>query len=130
MLGKMVETSISSFVDSISIYRSRVFKTWVLKSKTESLRLDFVLGDLKKNRGKMIWRGMIWRGSMIWSEERRDDLKRHNLVFRFAVEERRRRTKNARKKKWNSSLKNSISTNRDLKTQFLSGNSSFRHSRC
>ena len=148
----MLETSISSFIDSISIYRSRVLETRVPKSKTdlnfeiwrkteeerfearsEETKRWFEEEDLKKNRGRTIW-GTIWRNEeTIWRG--RSDLKRHDLVFKSTIKEQRRRTKNEErsdtpKKKWNSSLKNSISTNRDLKTRFLSWNSSFRHSIC
>ena len=60
-------------------HRSRVLKTQFCTWRTL---------DLKKNRGRTIWRG--WRGT-IWSEEeeRRDDLKRHNLS---KEEERRARS--------------------------------------
>ena len=36
-LERMLETSISSLIESISIYRSRVLETRVPKSKTESI---------------------------------------------------------------------------------------------
>ena len=141
----MLETSILSFIDSISIYRSRVLETRVPKSKTdlnfeiwrkteeerfearsEETKRWFEEEDLKKNRGRTIW-GTIWRNEeTIWRG--RSDLKRHDLVFKSTIKEQRRRTKNeersdtpknVRKKKWNSSFKNSISTNRDLKTRFF-----------
>ena len=175
----MLETSISSFIDSISIYRSRVLETRVPKNKTD-LNLEIwrkteeeqfeAQSEETKRRFEeedLIWRGTIWSLDLlskneerrktylnleIWrkteeerfearSEETKRRFEEEDLIWRGTIwssnlpskneeEERSNTLKNMRKKKWNSSLKNSISTNRDLKTRFLSWNSSFRHSIC
>ena len=63
----MLETSILSFIDSISIYRSRVLETRVPKNKTdlnleiwrktEEEQFEEARSDLQNK--EMIWRGTI-----------------------------------------------------------------------
>ena len=167
----MLETSISSLTDSISIYRSRVLQTRVPKSKTD-LNLEIwrkteeeqfeARSEETKRRFEeedLIWRGTIWSSDLlskneerrktdlnleIWrkTEEERFEARSKEIKRRFEEEDliwrgtiwssdlpsKNEERSDTPKKKWNSSLKNSISTNRDLKTQFLSWNSSFKHS--
>ena len=146
----MLETSISNFIDSISIYRSRVLDTRVPKSTwgseerqrkndSEKQRKNDLRHDLKKQRdnlkrkiwfekarsGLQIYRRRIKknRGRMIWGTIWRNK----ETIWRGTIWSSDLPSKNEGR---SDTLKNARSTNRDSKTQFLSWNSSFRHSRC
>ena len=113
----MMETSILSFIDPILIYRSRVLETRVPISKTSIFYLEIwrkteeerFEARSEETKRRFEEEDLIWRGT-IWSS----DLPSKNEEWSDSL-------KNARKKKWNSCLKNSIST-----TRFLSWNLSFR----